>query len=74
MGLKRKIKVLLGKLGETPRRYLLGAFLRLVYFGLITPYALVWRWISRQGLKRTRGKWTPIAESTDTPNLFNRTV
>lgn len=74
MGLKQRLKMFLDKLGDKPRRYMLDAFLRLVYFGLVTPYALAWRWLGRRGLRKTRGQWTPIAESTDTPNLFNRTV
>ena len=74
MVLRQRFKMLWGKLGDKPRRLALGAFLRLVYFGLVTPYALIWRWIGRRGLRRTRGQWTPVAESTDTPGLFNRTV
>lgn len=74
MGMKRQVKTVVARIGEKPRLYLLGVFLQLVYFGLITPYALAWRWLGRRGLKRSRAKWEPVAESSDTPNLFNRTV
>lgn len=74
MGMKHQVKTAIARIGEKPRRYLLGMFLGFVYFGLITPSALAWRWVGRRGLKRSRAKWEPVAESSDTPNLFNRTV
>lgn len=72
--MKHQVKKAVAKIGENSRQYLLEIFLGLVYFGLITPYALAWRWLGRQGLKRSRAIWMPVAESSDTPNLFNRTV
>jgi hypothetical protein len=74
MGMKHQVKTAIARIGEKQRLFLLGVFLGLVYFGLITPYALVWRWLGLRGLKRSRAKWEPVAESSDTPNLFNRAV
>lgn len=74
MGWRDKIKAYLANTRDARRRFLLAALLRIVYFGVISSYALIWRWLLRRGLMKSRGGWAYIAESTDTPNLFNRTV
>ncbi len=56
------------------KKPLLELLLKVIYFGVISSYALIWRLLLRRGLLKTRSSWTHIAESTDTPNLFTRTV
>lgn len=46
----------------------------IIYFGLISGYALFWRWWLCRSLMRSRGGWKTIAESTDAPNTFDQTV
>ncbi len=71
---RNKIKTNLARARSASRKLLLEALLRIVYFCVLSSYALIWRWLLRRGLKRSRGGWSYIAESTETPNLFNRTV
>lgn len=63
---------LLGRITAKPRELMLEIVLRAVYFGIVTPYAFVWRHILRRGLLRSRGRWTKVAESTHTPGIFFR--
>ena len=58
---------------DKKKRYL-TILLSIVYFGVISSYALVWRWLLRRGLMKSRGGWATIAKSTDTPDVFNRTA
>ena len=74
MGWRDKIKMYLAMARIAGRKFLLAALLPMVYFGVISGYALIWRWLLRRGLMKSRGGWATIAESTDTPNPFNRTV
>jgi len=74
MGWKDRIRKRMTTLKHAGRKSLLEVFLFAVYFGLISSYALVWRWLLRRGLMRSHGSWVRIEESTDTPGLFDRTV
>lgn len=56
------------------RKVVLESVLFLVYFVVISGYALVWRWIMRQGLNKSRGRWTPVRESTGDATLFRKSV
>ncbi len=70
MGMRNKIRTYV----EGLKKPLLELLLKVIYFGVISSYALIWRLLLRRGLLKTRSSWTHIAESTDTPNLFTRTV
>jgi len=74
MGSRQEIRVLLVQVAEALRGYLLIAFLAGLYFVVLTPTALVWRWVLRRSLFRARGGWIKVNEATDTPDLFSRSA
>lgn len=74
MGLRQLVRSIRDSIVDRTRQFLLAVLLRVIYFGFITPYALIWRWVLRQGLLRSRGGWVAVSESTDTPELFQKTV
>ena len=74
MRLRNKIRMCLATIRNVSRKILLETLLFIVYFGVILSLALIYRWLLRRGLKRSRGSWAYIDQSTNTPNFFYGTV
>lgn len=72
--IKMKIKAGLAWAKAAVSKWLLFVLLGLVYFCVVTPYALVRRWVLRRSLTRSRSSWVVVSESTDQPGLFDRSV
>jgi hypothetical protein len=66
------LQKLIGLITDKPREFLLELVLRIIYFAIITPCAFFWRCIPGNSLMRSRGRWSKIVESTETPNIFHR--
>jgi len=69
-----KIKLVLDWLKSITRKWLLLVFLSAVYFGLVTPCAIIWRRLLRRSLFWSRAAWVNVSESAYKPNVIVRSV
>lgn len=69
-----RLIVVSNQLRLTMNQWLLKLVLAGVYFGLVTPYAIICRWLLRRNLYRSRAAWVLVSDSTDTPGLFKRST